>query len=45
MSIHIHLVANVNLLLDMSGLLRDFKKLTFKKIVEAITEGSESRQD
>ena len=36
MSNHIHLVAKVNPPLGMSGFLRDFKKFTSKKIVEAI---------
>ncbi len=45
MSNHIHLVAKVKPPLGMSGFLRDFKKFTSKKIVAAIIEGPESRQD
>ena len=45
MSNHIHLVASAEEGYRMSDLLRDFKKHTSKKIVEAIKELPESRRD
>ena len=45
MSNHVHIVAQVTSDLGMSGFLRDFKKFTSKRIVEAIKEIPESRRD
>ncbi|MEQ8478985.1 transposase [Fulvivirga sp.] len=45
MSNHVHIVGQVESELGMSGFLRDFKKYTSKRIIEAIVEISESRRD
>ncbi len=45
MSNHIHLVGSVEKTLGMSGFLRDFKKHTSKKIVEAVQKIPESRRE
>jgi len=45
MSNHIHIVGEVEGALGMSGFLRDFKKHTSKRILEAIEEISESRRE
>lgn len=45
MSSHVHLLAS-SLILDLSGTLRDFKKFTGKKIIEAIANNAgESRRE
>ena len=45
MSSHVHLLAS-SLILDLSGALRDFKKFTGKKVIEAIINNpAESRKD
>ncbi len=44
MSNHLHLVGSVEKTLGMSGFLRDFKKHTSKKIVDAIQKIPESRR-
>lgn len=42
---HVHLVCRVNEPFQLSDVLRDFKKFTSKKIVEAIMELPESRRE
>ena len=45
MSSHVHLLAS-SLILDLSGTLRDFKKFTGKKVIEAIVSNAqESRKE
>lgn len=44
MSNHIHLLARSNVG-DLSDIIRDFKRHTSKKIIEAIEQGNESRRD
>ena len=45
MSNHVHIVGEVEGELGMSGFLRDFKKHTSKRILEAIEEIPESRRE
>ena len=45
MSNHLHLVAQANEGFQLSGLIRDFKKFTAKKIIEMVKEEPESRRD
>jgi REP element-mobilizing transposase RayT len=45
MSNHLHLVANANENFRLSDIIRDFKKFTAKRIVEAINSENESRKD
>ncbi len=45
MSNHLHLVGSVEKALGMSGFLRDFKKHTSKKIVDAVQKIPESRRE
>jgi len=44
MSNHIHMIAR-SCNGDLSGIIRDFKKFTSKKIIESIQQGNESRKD
>ncbi|PTB96385.1 hypothetical protein C9994_07545 [Marivirga lumbricoides] len=45
MSNHVHIVGQIENELGMSGFLRDFKKHTSKRILEAIEEIPESRRE
>jgi putative transposase len=42
---HIHLMASAGLNGDLSGIMRDFKKFTSKKLIEVIQEIPESRRE
>jgi REP element-mobilizing transposase RayT len=45
MSNHIHLIANARVGYSLSGILRDFKKFTSKKMILSIQEEPESRRN
>lgn len=45
MSNHIHLIANARAGYSLSGILRDFKKFTSKKMILSIQEEPESRRN
>ena len=45
MSNHIHLIANARAGYSLSGILRDFKKFTSKKMILSIQEDTESRRN
>lgn len=45
MSNHIHLIVNVDMEFSLSDIIRDFKKYTSRKIIEAIRTEPESRRE